>query len=189
MRSSYIENNYGEVFQAIMRGFNPRVCVELGVLDGYSAAAIASTLKEMGQGHLDAYDLFEDYQYKHGNHRVVQELLDSKGLRDFVTLIQADAYTVCDCYHPGTVDLLHVDISNTGDTLNKIMEQWDPKMVQGGIILFEGGTVERDQVEWMIKYNAKPIKPELDSNQIIKDKYIYATYLKFPGLTMMLKKR
>ncbi len=41
----------------------------------------------------------------------------------------------------------------------------------------------------MIKYNAKPIKPELENNQIIKDNYIFATYLKFPGLTMLLKKR
>ena len=36
MRSSYIQNNYGDVFYRMITTYRPRKCVELGVLDGYS---------------------------------------------------------------------------------------------------------------------------------------------------------
>ncbi len=69
------------------------------------------------------------------------------------------------------------------------MEQWDEKIPVGGIILFEGGTEERDQVEWMTKYKAAPIKPAIENNPIIKARYSYFIYTDFPGLTMLLKRR
>lgn len=186
MRSSYIENNYGEVFRAIIDAFKPKNCVELGVLDGYSTSFICGALQKNGDGTLTAYDLFEDYPFKHGNYKDVSErLADYKNL----TLVPADAFKVHERYGAGSVDFLHVDLSNTGETVRKIMQAWDEKMVQGGVILFEGGTEERDQIEWMIKYKAEPIKPEIETNPIIQARYIYGTYLKFPGLTMLLKKR
>lgn len=189
MRSSYAQNNYKDVFTAILRGFCPKNCVELGVLDGYSTLAIGAALKKNGQGELTAYDLFEDYQFKHGNQAEVQSKLEEYGLEKIVTLYKRDAFTVHDLYLPCTVDLLHVDISNTGETISRIMSLWNEKMVCGGIIIFEGGTKERDEIEWMKKYNAPSIKDELEKNQIIKDNYIFGTYLRFPGLTMLLKKR
>ncbi len=190
MRSSYLQNNFGEVFGAIIDGFKPKLCVELGVLDGYSAIAIGQALKKIGAGGtLKAYDLFEAYQYKHGSQEAVEWAIAAAGLMEVVSLEKADAYNVASWYHSCSVDLLHVDISNTGETIDMIMEQWDDKMVVGGIILFEGGSEERDLVEWMKAFEKKPIKPAIENNQIIKDKYIYGTYFKFPGLTMCLKKR
>ncbi len=186
MRSSYTENNYGEVFRAIVDAFKPRRCVELGVLDGYSTGYIAQKLKEIGDGELHAYDLFEGYQYKHSNFKDIQERFSEyTNLR----ITQMNAFEVAKLYNPGAVDLLHVDLSNTGDTVKKIMDQWDEKMVQGGVILFEGGTTERDNIDWMIKYGCAPIKKEIETNEIIQAKYVYGTHLKFPGLTMLLKKR
>lgn len=185
MRSSYIENNYDEVFFAIIRAFQPINCVELGVLDGFSAFHIARALEANGRGILNAYDLFEDYAFKHGSQEEVSRLLTGKS----VNLHKKDAYTVAADYPDASVDFLHVDISNNGDTFDKIMEQWDPKLVCGGIICFEGGTEERDQVEWMVKYGFRPIKPAIEQNKIVEAKYIFGTYLKFPGLTMLLKKR
>jgi len=188
MRSSYIKNNYADVFKAVIRGFNPRNCVELGVLDGYSTLAIAEGLSPIG-GHLDAYDLFDQYEFKHGNKAAIQQEIDKRNLHDVVTLIQADAFKVHVNYTPASIGLLHVDLSNTGEVLRRIMELWDEKIVQGGVILFEGGSEERDQEAWMIKYGKEPIKPELERNKIIEEKYVFGTYLKWPSLTCLLKKR
>lgn len=194
LTSSYAKNNYGDIITAIVTGWRPYVCVELGVLYGYSTLAIGAGLRENNRvvdipGMLDAYDLFDEYEFKHGNMAAVSSKIVSVGLNSFITLHKQNAWEVHRRYAPGSVSFLHVDISNTGETLKSIMELWDPLMQQGGVILFEGGSAERDQVEWMVKYNKRPIMPELDSNKIIEANYVYATYLQYPSLTMLLKKR
>ena len=35
VRSSYIQNDYGKLFQALISVMQPNICVEIGVLDGY----------------------------------------------------------------------------------------------------------------------------------------------------------
>lgn len=193
MRSSYVQNNLGEVFSTIVKCFRYPLVVELGVFDGYSASFIAEGLKVNKErwgisGHLYAYDLWDLYPYKHGNIREVEKLLKDSGLLDFVSLLQGDAFEVYKNFPDKGVHLLHIDVSNTGETLRRIMELWDKKIVQGGMILFEGGSEERDTVEWMRKYNKEPIKPELESNPIIKKNYIYGTYNMYPSLTALYKK-
>jgi len=186
MESSYQKNNYGEVFSFIVDAFKPVNCVELGVLNGYSAFHIGAQLRKIGRGRLQVYDLFEDYPYRHSSEADVRELFKNC---DNVEIFKRDAFTVADLYQDRTVDFIHVDLSNTGDIVRKIMEQWDQKMVQGGVVLFEGGSEERDCMEWMNKYSKEPIKPEVENNPIIRANYIFGTYLKFPSLTMLLKKR
>lgn len=194
MISSYSQNNYAEVFYAIVTGFRPANAVELGVLHGYSTIAIGQALRRNSvmpgiQAHLDAYDLFGDYPYKHGMIEDVRDEILECSLESFVTVHTGDAFHVHKNYMDNSLYFLHIDISNTGEIVRKIMELWDSKIVIGGIILFEGGTEERDKVEWMVKYNKEPIKPEIEKNPIIEARYIFGTYLKFPGLTMLLKKR
>lgn len=196
MKSSYAKNNYAEVLQAIVYAWRPQsfAVVELGVLDGYSTLAIAQGLRENHQrlgipGILEAYDLFDDYEFTHGAKDEVQKLLTDFGLDKYVTLYKADAFHVHERYNDNSVCFLHVDLDNTGEKVRKILELWNPKMVVGGIILIEGGTEERDRENWMLKYNKAPIKPEIETNPIIAAQYIYATYLKWPGLTFLLKKR
>jgi len=190
MRSSYIQHNYGDVFYRLIRTYGGRVFVELGVLDGYSTMAIARAIRDDGSGSkLDAYDLFEDYKYNHGVQEEVQQRLNDANLAPYVNLVKADALTVSSKYEPNSVNFLHVDLSNTGTILNTIMKQWDEKMVWGGLILFEGGSEERDNVEWMKKYNMEPIKSELENNSRISGgKYVFGTYLKFPSLTCLMRK-
>ncbi len=195
MKSSYIQNNYAEVFESIITAWRPRLCVELGVLDGYSTIAIGKALVKLGNApfntpsHLTAYDLFEDYPYNHGVLQEVEKRILENGLSEVVTLRKGDAYEAHLNYEDNSVSLLHVDLSNTGEVVRKIISLWNSKIVVGGIILIEGGTVERDKVEYMVKYAKEPIKPEIESNAIIQAKYVYGTYLKFPGLTFLLKKR
>lgn len=190
MKSSYEQNDYGAVFFAMVEGFRPSKCVELGVLSGYSTLHIAEGLKSVGAGaQLYAYDLFEDYQYRHDTQANVEAMLTKSGLLgDPVHLYKADAFQVYRNYEDQSVDFLHVDLSNNGDVVRQIMEQWDSKMQRQGLIIFEGGTEERDKIEWMIKYNKPPIKPEIENNPIIRKNYIFGTYLPFPGLTVLLKK-
>ena len=102
MKSSYIEEHYDEVFFALIEAFRPMKCVELGILHGFSTIHIAKGLKhnfEMkyhGQtkGHLDSYDLFDDYEYEHGELKEVQKHLEMGGYEEFVTVHKGDAYKV-----------------------------------------------------------------------------------------------
>lgn len=194
MKSSYEKHNYAEKFTSIVLAFKPSLCVELGTLHGYSTIAMARGLKRNKElkenaGILHAFDLFEDYPFNNAKQAETQKSIDEAGVPEFIKLHKEDACRAHEHYPNNSVSLLHVDLSNTGEIVRKIMELWDPKMVVGGLILFEGGSKERDQVEWMIKYNKEPIKTELDSNEIIKAKYVYGTYLDFPSLTVLLKKR
>ena len=194
MHSSYLTNNFAEVFKAMISAYQPIVCVEIGVLEGYSAIAIAQGLKENfdkhgAQGHLSAYDLFDEYPYRHVSQETTKKNIDEAGLSDWVTLYEEDARNVDGFYQSNSVHFLHIDISNTGTTVRQMMEKWDKKMVQGGIICFEGGSEERDQVEWMVQNKCESIKLQLEINPIIEARYIFGTYFKFPSLTCLLKKR
>ena len=91
MRSSYIKNNYGRVFELIVRSYHVRNIVELGVLDGYSTIHLARGLfyNKVHFGipsHLDAYDLWEDYSYKHGDREEVYRTICKSGFPSFCYL-------------------------------------------------------------------------------------------------------
>lgn len=196
MRSSYKENGYDKVFFALMEAFRPMRVVELGVLDGFSTIHLAKGLKHnFDTGYygermpeFDAYDLFEDYQYKHGELSKVQKCIKKEGLQDFVKLHKGDAFKVWKGFEDHSIHFLHVDISNTGETLRNIMKLWNKKVVIGGWIAFEGGSYERDEVDWMKKYGKEPIRPELLKNECINKNHVWGTYKQFPSLTVMLKK-
>ncbi len=89
MHSSYEQNNFGQLLRNYMVNLRPINCVELGVLDGYSALHIALGAKDMLTlyGHITyfhAYDLFEDYEFKHGSLPEVQQLMKDNGVDQFV---------------------------------------------------------------------------------------------------------
>lgn len=199
MRSSYIENNYGKILEEYVFGWQPSSFVELGVLDGYSTLHIARGIQRLEKlrnfaPKFDAYDLFEDYPHKHGNQEEVQKMLEEKGVSKYVNLLKGNAYEVHKNYEDMILDerkgieFLHIDISNTGKVIHDIMELWHPKIGQRGLIFIEGGSEERDNVEWMQKYNGSSIKKEIGTNEIINKYYIYGTYFAFPGLTVLLRK-
>lgn len=176
-------------------GWKPSCPVELGVLDGYSTLHIAQGLKELhqlkhtsGERKFKAYDLFEDYTFKHGSKEDVEKMLLDNGVSAYVEVIKGSAYEVYKNYADKSIDFLHVDISNTGKVLKDILELWHPKIMDKGLILFEGGSIERDNVEWMLKYNMPSIRQEIMINPIINEFYQYGTYLRYPSLTIFLRK-
>lgn len=88
MRSSYKDKNYGAVLSSLVIGKRPELCVEFGVLDGYSTIHIASAIKfnrdSFGiDGQLWCWDLWDSYEYNRGSQEEVQERIDSYGLAPF----------------------------------------------------------------------------------------------------------
>ena len=84
-----------------------------------------------------------------------------------------------------SLDFVHIDISNDGSVYEWAFEIFLLKLSPGGILILEGGTEERDSVEWMSKYNKPPIQAVIErfketwNIQVVKD---------FPGLTIATKK-
>jgi hypothetical protein len=204
MNSSYIENDFGKLIEEYVFAWQPNSLVELGVLDGYSTLHIAKGIQRLEKlrhftPKFDAYDLFEDYEFKHGKKEEVIKLLEENNVNKFVNLQKSNAYEVYKNYPDLTfnkngdpeihgIEFLHIDISNTGKVIKDLIELWHPKIGWRGLVLIEGGSEERDNIEWMKKYNMPSIKKEIATNPIINKYYMYATYYKFPSLTVLLKK-
>tara|TARA_R110002012_G_scaffold251014_1_gene428956 strand:- start:3009 stop:3542 length:534 start_codon:yes stop_codon:yes gene_type:complete len=157
MESSYKENNLDKVIYDLVTQLRPKKVVEVGTLEGYSAVAIGTALKDLGAGHLDVYDLFEEYQYKHSTLSNVQKNIDDHGLQDYVTLHQGSLEDWLG--KEEDFDLLHVDISNDGNTVRTVLKAVEESLKNGATCIFEGGSEDRDEIDWMIRYNHPPINP------------------------------
>ena len=192
IRSSYKENNIGRTLEIMTLGNKPSLIVECGILDGYSLYHFAKATKlnseaEYFEGHVVAYDLFDDYEYKHGNAVDVLNMLKAEGVADHVTILQGDAYEVHKQHEEHSIDLLHIDISNDGNTFLKMFELWNCKIRRFGRIVFEGGSADRDNVDWMKKYKKRPIRSVLPL--LAKNKNWELTVIKeWPSLTVMRRK-
>lgn len=192
IESSYAKNDYGHVLFILVSTFKPVHAIEIGVLHGYSTYHIARGFKsiyelEDWKIHFNAYDLWDEYSYNHGDINKVSQMLKEGGVDEYVTLHHGDIYKLYEEFEDEYLDFLHVDISNDGDILEFVMDKWHHKMMMRGIIVFEGGSEERDKVEWMIKHNKKPIKPVVDNNKVINSCYHHGTYAKFPSMTVMYR--
>ena len=55
-------------------------------------------------------------------------------------------------------------------------------MTKTGIIILEGGSIERDQVEWMTRYNKRSINPVIEKYSRVFDIRVIGT---FPSLTIL----
>lgn len=193
LRSSYKENNYGNVFRAIVLSSNPKLIVELGVLDGYSLfnlsnAVRCNVLERNLEGYIYAFDLWDNYRFKHGNMEEVRKMLIEEGLSSYVTLAKGDAFYVQNKFYDYSINLLHVDISNDGDKLIRILNLWENKLSDDGMIIFEGGSEKRDKVEWMIKYGKPSIRNELFNNRLVYKNWNFQIFDDFPSITLLWKK-
>ncbi len=157
MKSSYAEHDLGSVLSSLVLEYSPQKIVEFGVLEGYSTIAMAHALQRRGGGHIIACDLWHHYDYKHTTMDVAQKNIDEAGLASYVTLWQANYYEWLT--NPCRFDMLHVDISNDGNVIDKTLTMLAPQIEAGAIVVFEGGSAERDEVEWMKTYKRRAINP------------------------------
>lgn len=194
MRSSYIDNDYGSVFRALILAQKPKLVVECGVLDGYSTFNIAHAIRFNRQNKgiicpFFAYDLWEDYDYKHGDFQEVEDMLKNQGLDNYCHLTEGDAFEVAQVFEDNSIDFLHMDISNHGDTLIKTLDIWGCKISDNGMIAFEGGSEERDNVEWMRKYKFASIRDMLMNNPKVYENWIFQVFHMFPSMTLLWRKK
>ncbi len=153
VESSYKKTEgYGKVFYDFVMDTKPEKIIEFGVRHAYSTICMAQALRDLGRGHIYAYDLWNqkpDHLYQTTQNLMqcfnsVQEY----GLGEFVTLQGKDFFEWIK--KPESFDLLHIDIDNDGAVIKLAA-----KHLKGKNVIFEGGTPERDKVLWM--ENHKPI--------------------------------
>jgi predicted O-methyltransferase YrrM len=155
IESSFQQNDLGQTLYNIVLEKKPKKIVEWGTLYGYSAVAMAMALDELGEGHITAYDLFEDYPFKHSSMEQTQSNIDQHGVSKYITLERGDFSDWI--MNPEPFDLLYVDISNNGDTIARLYAGVKERIASGATVLFEGGSAEHDEIEWMVKYGFRKI--------------------------------
>lgn len=155
MRSSYATHlNYEDIFKTVLFFTSGLDVVEFGILDGFSLRCLEKYTKD---ANITAYDIFEDFN---GNH-AVEESVRAEFAHTDVDIRRGDLYDVLPEMEDDSIDVLHVDIANDGDVYEFVLRHAN-KVKAGGIILMEGGSEERDEVDWMVKYDKRKIKPVID---------------------------
>lgn len=176
IESSYGVNDIGKTLYDLVLEKKPKKIVEFGCLFGYSTVAMAMALDEIGQGTIVVYDLWEKYPHKHSTREQTLKNIELYGLLKYVELKNGDYYEWIK--NPEQFDILHVDISNTGEVIELLYSGTKDQIGAGSIVIFEGGTVERDNVEWMKKYKRKNIIGCGAPFEVIRPE--------FPGLSKIL---
>lgn len=177
IESSYRDNDLGRTLYDLVLKYKPKKIVEHGILFGYSTVAIAQALDELGGGHIYAYDLFDTYSFKHSTIQETQKNVDRYNVGKYVTLIQKNFDEWLK--NPEDFDMIHIDISNKGETIEQLYGAVKNQIQEGAIVLFEGGSKERDNVEWMVKYKCKKIRDTNVPFEVVDER--------FPSLSMIKK--
>lgn len=154
IESSYKANNIGQTLYDLVLRIKPKKIIEFGTLNGYSAVSMAMALHELNNGgKIICYDLWESYHYKHSTIEKTKQNISKYPLIDFIELKQMNM----DDWNIEDFDLLHIDVSNDGKTISEMYKKMHDRIKNGSVVVFEGGSEERDNVEWMIKHNKVPI--------------------------------
>ena len=187
--TSYAQNNYGMLLYSLVRVLKPQKCVDFGINEGYSTFCIASALKDNdSNGYLDGYDLFEDYKYKSSTKDKVEEKLNMMNVDEFVTLHHIDIFDAILKLEDNSIDFIHLDISNDGEKLERFIAAGGAnKIKNNGLLVFEGGSFERDKVDWMKKHNKKSLRTIFE-NKIFKRHFDHVVLSPFPSITICEKK-
>ena len=181
--SSYKDHGYGVLLHALARAFEPRDCIELGVYRGFSLLATAAALRDNGAGAIVGYDLFDRYPYRHDSIDSCRRNIARCGLERWASVREADAFDVA--AQVQACDWLHVDVSNDGDTYRRVFAQWSGKVRR--VILLEGGSAERDAVEWMRRYGKPPIVPAIAELGRAHPQWRFAVLAPYPSLTVAIR--
>ena len=180
MKSSYNNNiSYGELLSGIVFSLQPKTIVEFGILEGYSLKAFVDNTNNTT--NIKAYDIFDEFN---GNGANKTELKNRFSSYSNITIDYGDFYKKHDEIKDNSIDLLHIDIANNGDVLKFALKYYMNKLSPNGILIFEGGSEDRDNVGWMKKYNKPAIKPIIIQN---KNFYNIKTIGHFPSITIIKK--
>ena len=174
MDSSYNNKiSFGDILKSINFILNPKTIVEVGILEGFSLKCFVESSNN--DTVIKAYDIFEEFN---GNHAQKDKLVSLFKDYDNVSIEYGDFYKVHK--NINDVDIIHIDIANNGDVYEYAIKNYLPRLSENGVMIMEGGSEERDNVEWMIKYNKPKIQP------IIK-KYGFKVIGNFPSISIIKK--
>lgn len=181
IRTSYKNTlDYSDIFKTILFGREIKNVVEIGLLDGFSLETLSKNTSPSTR--INAYDIFDEFN---GNHASFEFLIDKFKDDKKVSIQYGDFYSLCETFEDKSIDVLHVDIANNGNVIKFIFENYMSKLSDSAILIIEGGSEERDNVEWMIKYEKPKIKPVLDE---YKEQYNIMTIGTIPSITVIAKK-
>jgi len=178
MNSSYKNNiDYKDIFSIICFLNEPFKIIEFGILDGYSLKAMGDTVNSICS--IEAYDIFEEFKGNSANKEKIEKKFH---LYPNISIHYGDFYKQIEQLENNSIDILHIDIANNGDVYEFVFNNYINKMKKNGIIIMEGGSQERDNTEWMIKYEKNPIKPVLEK---YSQKYNIMTLGVIPSITII----
>jgi len=142
---------------AVFASSSKKLVVEFGILEGFSL----KIFEEMCDKDcvIQAFDIFENFN-GNGAKRDIEKLFTN----DNVSIFEGDLFYLENHFENKSIDILHIDIANDGYVYEFVFQNYVSKIREGGMIIFEGGSKERDEVEWMVKYN----KPKI---QCVIEKY------------------
>lgn len=181
MNSSYNNKvDFGDIISTITFMKNPQKIVECGILEGYSLSKFIESSSSTTS--IDAYDIFDKFN---GNHAIKDRIMEQFSPYKNVNIDEGDFYEVLKKYPDSSIDILHIDIANNGEVYEYMFENYSKKIKKNGIILMEGGSEKRDNIEWMIKYNKPKINPVLKK---WSNTYNILTIGEIPSITIIQNK-
>ena len=185
MKSSYNKTplEYGDIFKILTNMYQPKTIVEFGLLEGYSLKCFAEAGELLeDKPEIYGYDIFDSFIGNHAHNSI------AKGFEMYenVHIEYGDFYTKYN--YIDRFDMIHIDIANDGDTYKFAIDNYYPKLNEGGIMIMEGGTNERDNVSWMKKYD-KPSIVDCLFDYVMPKVGKYNVYIvnKFPSITLISK--
>lgn len=180
-RSSYHQEKFSKVFKALCFAKNPKRIVEFGILDGYSLDCFLDSTTE--DCLIEAYDLFEDFPYNAANFGNISDKY-SNIPKNRLKINKGDIFRSLD-FIEGKIDIIHIDVANDGKVYEFCINNLLPLLSKDGILIMEGGSEERDNCEWMIKYNKSKIREVLFNYENDLDIKVFS---EFPSMTLIKNK-
>ena len=181
MNSSYNNKiNFGDIISAITFLKKPQKIVECGILEGYSLNKFIWNSDT--DTEIFAYDIFDKFN---GNHAIKDKIIKQFSPYENVNISYGDFYEVLKKYPDKSIDILHIDIANNGDVYEYMFQNYIHKIKDNGIVLMEGGSKNRDNIKWMVKYNKPKIQPILKKWSKIYD---IKTIGDIPSITLIKNK-
>lgn len=176
--SSYNKSvlDFSDIFKVLIKMVKPKSILEFGILNGYSLKVFADNVDKSTE--IYAYDIFDDFNGHHADQvQITQQFQNYPN----VSIQYGNFYGMCHLM-TNKFDIIHIDIANDASTYEFAIDNYLPLLNPNGILILEGGSVERDNVEWMKKYNKKSI------NDFLKTKCGNLDYFiidKFPSITVI----
>ena len=182
MKSSYKENNYDNVFQALAHVVRPKKVVEFGILEAYSLTTWVGVCPSSTE--ILAYDIFEEFPYNAASYT---DIVDKFAKHDNVSIRRGDFFKSVDKFEDGEIDILHIDIANNGDVYKHTFDNYMQKLSPKGVCILEGGSEERDNVYWMTKFKKPSIRPVIRAEEN-KNRFNILVLRDHPSVTLITHK-